>query len=191
MAARGLIRRELGLLAPAGKRHLYFLIDAFWEDDGKMFTNRRPVQVLVTRLASGCSALGWLHEAEVLFIVLRTTLKANPVLSHGITQIAVQYCLRLEREKRYGEILSVLYDTYRDLSNIYDMDGKWERVLSVPAELHPHLLTMRDIMNDIPRPLNQHISPDNVNQLSTLVNYSTKKFGVLNAKKMRTGAKLQ
>jgi hypothetical protein len=191
MAARGLIRRELGLLAPAGKRHLYFLIDAFWDDDGKMFTNHRPVQVLVTRLASGCSALGWLHEAEVLFIVLRTTLKANPVLSHGITQIAVQYCLHLEREKRYGEILSVLYDTYRDLSNIYDMDGKWERVLSVPAELHPHLLTMRDIMNDIPRPLNQHISPDNVNQLSTLVNYSTKKFGVLNAKKMRTGAKLQ
>jgi hypothetical protein len=161
---------ELDLLTLKAIHLLNLLIDAFREDDSNMFTNYLSVRPFVTLLASECSALGWLHEAEVLFIVFRTSLEANNFFP---TQLAVQYCLHLEREKRYGEILSVIHDTYTYtyLSNIYVMDAALKSILSVPAEQCPHLLTMRDFMNHIPRPLNKHISSNKVNQLATLVNF--------------------
>jgi hypothetical protein len=164
------VEDELVWLAPATKDYFYVLIVALWEDGGIVFSNRLSVQVLATRLASGCSALGWFHEAEVLFIVLRTAVKVDHFLSLSATRIAVQYCLHLEREKRYGEILSILHDTYTKLSNPYDTDRQFYGTRPSPEEQHRYLLTMGNVMNCIPRPLTQHISSDKVNQLAALEN---------------------
>jgi len=165
------VEDELVLLAPAAKDRFYLLIVALWEDGGIVFSDRWSVQALATRLASGCSALGWFHEAEVLFIVLRTGVKGYHFSSPSAARIAVQYCLHLESEKRYGEILSILHDTYTNLiSNPYDTDGQLEGTQPSPEEQHRYFLTMGNIMNRIPRPLNQHISSGKVNQLATLEN---------------------
>ncbi|KAH8760142.1 hypothetical protein F5882DRAFT_478980 [Hyaloscypha sp. PMI_1271] len=165
------VEDELVLLAPAAKDRFYLLIVALWEDGDIVFSDRWSVQALATRLASGCSALGWFHEAEVLFIVLRTGVKGYHFLSPSAARIAVQYCLHLESEKRYGEILSILHDTYTNLiSNPYDTDGQLEGTQPSPEEQPRYFLTMGNIMNRIPRPLNQHISSGKVNQLAALEN---------------------
>jgi hypothetical protein len=164
------VEDELDLLAPAAKDRFYLLIIALWEDGYRVFSNRWSVQALATRIASGCSALGWFHEAEVLFIVLRIGVKGYHFLTPSAARIALQYCLHLESEKRYGEILSILHDTYTHLTNPYDMDGQLEGTQPPPEEQSRYLLTMGNTMNRIPRPLNQHISSDKVNQLAALEN---------------------
>jgi hypothetical protein len=100
---------ELSLLGPEATTFLSPIIEGFPEDRSSS-KSAQSVEPFVTGLATGCSALGWFHEAEVLFIILRSVVKANHILSLSATRISAQYCLHLEREKRYGEILSVLND---------------------------------------------------------------------------------
>lgn len=70
---------------------------------------REQIILLVEPLASGCSVAGWYSEAETLFAVLRRASGSLiPNLTPSRIKVYVEYCLHLQRQRKWPELLSGL-----------------------------------------------------------------------------------
>lgn len=117
------------------------------------------IQPLVTELASATSIMGWSYEAESLFTILRSTQSLEIIMKYRKLEISVEYCVHLERQKRYAELLSVLHVAYVDLKE-YQVKNFREY-----DRLRVAICRLRDILKKVPSSLGKLISSDEVNEI--------------------------
>lgn len=138
-------------------KHLLRASDKQWIIDQENFD---ALQELATSLASQCSVSGWYDQAETLFDVLRSTPihdRASPrdprkYSSTGLrkSRITFQYCLHLERQKRYEQLLAVIRDEYTELLTDQVGTRSLTNDMSVEAEVRKEILKLRAILINIP-----------------------------------------
>lgn len=133
------------------------------------------IEPSINRLAFASSVLGWFGEAEALFTVLRSTPSLKLITSDRGTEISVQYCLHLEIQKRYAELLLVLYDAYADFENSYKTTEYLQDYL---FGVRRHILDMRDILNKVPGPLAQYVSSEKALEIVRLGHLTRKVFPI-------------
>ena len=76
------------------------------------------LEPLITQLTSAISAAGLFHEAELLFSILQST-QSRQLLAQRRTQISLQYCLHLERNRAWEPLSRNVLEAYEDFSNLH------------------------------------------------------------------------
>jgi hypothetical protein len=144
---------------------LYAMVDAAvpvrrWDIPGRVDHSWSSVlQPLVNQLASAISIAGWYNEAEALFTILRSTQSLESCIEYRKVEISVEYCLHLERQKRYAELLLVLHVAYMD----FEKELLTNERLTIYFSLgYQEICSMRDILRCVPSPLDKWIPSDKV-----------------------------
>jgi hypothetical protein len=115
------------------------------------------IQPLVNELASAASIMGWFIEAEALFTILRSEQSLSIVMRDRKLEISVEYCLHLERQKLWEELLSVLHVAYIDFEKEFQTN-KNMAIYNSPRVYKIHRLW--NILKRVPSPPDKWVSSD-------------------------------
>jgi hypothetical protein len=103
------------------------------------------------KLASACSVKGWIHQAELLFAVLRSPYSLEIVTFEQQFEIAIEYCLHLRRRKRHTELVFELQSTFTKLeSSPRSILGGFME----PVGVRHHTSVLKDILERVLRESN-------------------------------------
>jgi hypothetical protein len=127
----------------------------------------------ITELADTCSLNGWVHEAELLFTILRGAPSFFIVSKFRRFQISITYCLHLEREERYEKLLDSLLVLYKDLE--YSAGGPlgfiyFQDHASKSKDNHQIALDIRSVLDRVSDRLGQYMSPEKAREIIRLRN---------------------
>jgi hypothetical protein len=125
----------------------------------------------ITELADTCSLKGWAHEAELLFKILRSVNSSILVSNFRGFQISITYCLHLEREERYEELLDRLLVLYQGLE--YSAGGPWAFIsfqdhASKAKDNRQVALDIGSILDRVSDRLDQYMSPEKAGEIIRL-----------------------
>jgi hypothetical protein len=128
----------------------------------------------ITELADTCSLKGWAHEAELLFKILRSVNSSILVSNFRGFQISITYCLHLEREERYEELLDRLLVLYQGLE--YSAGGPWAFIsfqdhASKAKDNRQVALDIGSILDKVSDRLDQYLSSEKAREITILMRF--------------------
>jgi hypothetical protein len=121
----------------------------------------------ITELADTCSLNGLAHEAELLFKILRSAQSSNIVSKFRRFQISLTYCLHLEREKRYEELLELQKSACEGWAFYYFQ----ERSSKESKDNDQIALVIRSILDRVPDRLDQYMSSEKAREITILMRF--------------------